>query len=85
MYYCVACSRLHKEKVGKSKIFENGFYIDPLLGQKIHLGMCDKEDCVGSKQNRIRQSVIQREFPKIVSIMDYLPAHHRKESNNIIS
>ncbi|MEW4209422.1 DUF3973 domain-containing protein [Priestia megaterium] len=39
MYYCVRCSKLHDEQE-KENIFQNGFYIDPYLLQKVHLGMC---------------------------------------------
>ncbi len=39
MYYCVRCSKFHDEQE-KENIFQNGFYIDPYLLQKVHLGMC---------------------------------------------
>ncbi|MGE7766806.1 DUF3973 domain-containing protein [Peribacillus sp. NPDC096540] len=44
MYYCIVCSKLHNQKSVDSKIFESGFYIDPFLENKVHLGMCNKEE-----------------------------------------
>ncbi|NGY92057.1 DUF3973 domain-containing protein [Bacillus megaterium] len=34
MYYCVNCCRLQNEHLIKSKLFENGVYIDPFVGEK---------------------------------------------------
>ncbi len=40
MFYCINCSDIHHEKHPNDKVFKNGFYIDPFLGDRYHLGMC---------------------------------------------
>ena len=40
MFYCINCSEIHHEKHPNDKVFKNGFYIDPFLGDRYHLGMC---------------------------------------------
>ncbi|WHY84542.1 DUF3973 domain-containing protein [Neobacillus novalis] len=41
MFYCIVCSKLHKQKLVDSRVFKNGFYIDPFRGQKFPLGICE--------------------------------------------
>ncbi|WP_429753485.1 MULTISPECIES: DUF3973 domain-containing protein [unclassified Bacillus (in: firmicutes)] len=40
MYYCISCSEIHYKRNATDKVFENGFYIDPFGGRRLHLGMC---------------------------------------------
>lgn len=34
MFYCINCSDIHHEKHPNDKVFKNGFYIDPFLGDR---------------------------------------------------
>jgi hypothetical protein len=72
MYYCVVCSKIHHRRAVEGDIFENGFYIDPFLVKKIHLGMCGEKDNMGNKKGKIIES------PKLVRIIDEKPIHHDK-------
>ncbi|HDX9589104.1 TPA: DUF3973 domain-containing protein [Bacillus pseudomycoides] len=85
MYYCIVCSQLQNEEIVKSEIFENGFYIDPFLGEKVHLGMCidtcGKKASLGNKQEKITENATQKKIIHSQKIMDYLPIHyHNKHS-----
>ncbi|MDM5190387.1 DUF3973 domain-containing protein [Bacillus sp. DX4.1] len=69
MYYCINCSEIHNEKNTRDKIFKNGFYIDPFLGEMYHLGMCNTEITQESQDD----SLTKTEYPQ--TIMNDLPIH----------
>ncbi|MEH7328730.1 hypothetical protein CN330_18080 [Priestia megaterium] len=80
MYYCVTCCRLQNENVIKSTLFENGFYIDPFLGEKIPLGMCahrcNHELC---KKKKVIKKIAPKEVFKLKKAIEYLPAHRHDQ------
>ncbi|MFF2440428.1 DUF3973 domain-containing protein [Priestia megaterium] len=83
MYYCVTCCRLQNENVIKSKLFENGFYIDPFLGEKIPLGMCaykcNHEPCKPCKKEKIIKKIVPKEVSKLKKAIEYVPAHRHDQ------
>lgn len=83
MYYCVTCCRLQNENVIKSKLFENGFYIDPFLGEKIPLGMCthrcNHESCKPCEKEKIIKKIVPKELFKLKKAIEYLPAHRSEK------
>ncbi|MFP7732406.1 DUF3973 domain-containing protein [Priestia aryabhattai] len=83
MYYCVTCCRLQNEKFIKSKLFENGFYIDPFLGEKIPLGMCahrcNHNQCKPCEKEKVVEKIIPKELSKVKKAIEYLPAHRRDQ------
>jgi hypothetical protein len=86
MYYCVTCCRLQNENVIKSKLFENGFYIDPFLGEKIPLGMCahrcNHESWKRCEKEQIIKKIVPKELSKLKKAIEYLPAH-RHDSEKV--
>jgi hypothetical protein len=83
MYYCVTCCRLQNENVIKSKLFENGFYIDTFLGEKIPLGMCahkcNHEPCKPCKKEKITKKIVPKEVSKLKKAIEYVPAHRHDQ------
>jgi hypothetical protein len=79
MYYCVTCCRLQNENLIKSKLFENGVYIDPFVGEKIPLGMCahrcNHESCKRCEKEQIIKKIVPKELFKLKKAIEYLPAH----------
>ncbi|MFJ8528127.1 DUF3973 domain-containing protein [Bacillus sp. NPDC094106] len=71
MFYCINCSEIHHEKNANDKIFKNGFYIDPFLGERYHLGMC--KNFQNYETAEISLSTKENETPQ--SIMNALPTH----------
>ncbi|WP_080514742.1 DUF3973 domain-containing protein [Priestia megaterium] len=65
MYYCVTCCRLQNENLIKSKLFENGVYIDSFVGEKIPLGMCayrcNHESCKRCEKEQIIKKIVPKE------------------------
>lgn len=79
MYYCVNCCRLQNENFIKSKLFENGVYIDPFVGEKIPLGMCahrcNHESCKSCEKEKIIKKIVPEKLSKLKKAIEYLPAH----------
>ena len=79
MYYCVNCCRLQNENFIKSKLFENGVYIDPFVGEKIPLGMCahrcNHESCKSCEKEKIIKKIVPKELSKLKKAIEYLSAH----------
>ncbi|GIN91067.1 hypothetical protein J6TS1_08780 [Siminovitchia terrae] len=65
MFYCIVCSKPHDEMIVESKVFEKGFYIDPFWGEKMHLGMCGKDNNMEIIKDKITQNTIQESFPEL--------------------
>ncbi|EMA6342582.1 DUF3973 domain-containing protein [Bacillus cytotoxicus] len=71
MYYCISCSEIHLKKSNNDKIFKNGFYIDPFLGERYHLGMCKNVH-----DAKTEEVVLPEANTKATpSIMNTLPTH----------
>ncbi|WP_459503255.1 DUF3973 domain-containing protein [Bacillus sp. C1] len=68
MYYCIHCSEIHHEESTTDRVFKNGFYIDPFLGERYHLGMCTDAP-TGEKVLSTKESLAPQ------SIMNILPVH----------
>ncbi|PDY48013.1 hypothetical protein COL30_04910 [Bacillus pseudomycoides] len=68
MYYCIHCSEIHHERSLTDRVFKNGFYIDPFLGERYHLGMC-KDATTGEKVLSTKENLAPQ------SIMNALPIH----------
>ncbi|MGC9930973.1 DUF3973 domain-containing protein [Priestia aryabhattai] len=93
MYYCVTCCRLQNENLIKSKLFENGVYIDPFVGEKIPLGMCAhrcnhescKESCKPSEKEKIIKKIVPKELSKLKKAIEYLPAHRHGSEKVLFS
>ncbi|MFS0617611.1 DUF3973 domain-containing protein [Priestia megaterium] len=84
MYYCVTCCRLQNENLIKSKLFENGVYIDPFVGEKIPSGICahrcNHESCKRCEKEQIIKKIVPKELSKLKKAIEYLPAHrHNSE------
>ncbi|MQR85527.1 DUF3973 domain-containing protein [Bacillus megaterium] len=83
MYYCVTCCRLQNENLIKSKLFENGVYIDPFVGEKIPLGMCahrcNHESCKACEKEKIIKKIVPKEVFKLKKAIEYLPAHRSEK------
>ncbi|WP_280169707.1 DUF3973 domain-containing protein [Priestia megaterium] len=79
MYYCVTCCRLQNENLIKSKLFENGVYIDPFVGEKIPLGMCahrcNHESCKRCEKEQIIKKIVPKKLSKLKKAIEYLPVH----------
>ncbi|KEK24518.1 DUF3973 domain-containing protein [Bacillus gaemokensis] len=71
MYYCINCSEIHQKRDLKDKVFKNGFYIDPFLGERYHLGMCTDATVHGTSKAVL--STKKNKLPQ--SIMNTLPTH----------
>ncbi|KFN01965.1 DUF3973 domain-containing protein [Bacillus clarus] len=71
MFYCINCSEIHHEKHVSDKVFKNGFYIDPFLGERYHLGMC--KDVHHHEKAEVMLTTKETETPQ--SIMNTLPTH----------
>ncbi|MED1089784.1 DUF3973 domain-containing protein [Bacillus paramycoides] len=71
MFYCINCSEIHHEKNPNDKVFKNGFYIDPFLGDRYHLGMCT------DAQEHATEEVLltTKKIDTTQSIMNILPTH----------
>lgn len=86
MYYCVTCCRLQNENLIKSKLFENGVYIDPFVGEKIPLGMCahrcNHGSCKRCEKEQIIKKIVPKELSKLKKAIEYLPAH-RHDSEKV--
>jgi hypothetical protein len=70
MYYCVECSKLHNVSGVEGEIFENGFYINPFLVKKIHLGMCGGINNIGSNKRKITETTIPSGLLKLERMID---------------
>jgi len=86
MYYCVTCCRLQNENLIKSKLFENGVYIDPFVGEKIPLGICahrcNHESCKRCEKEQIIKKIVPKELSKLKKAIEYLP-DHRHDSEKV--
>ncbi|WP_377864155.1 DUF3973 domain-containing protein [Bacillus sp. R86525] len=71
MFYCINCSEIHHEKHSNDKVFKNGFYIDPFLGDRYHLGMCT--DAQEHETGEILLTA--KKTGATQSIMNILPTH----------
>ncbi|QUG86079.1 DUF3973 domain-containing protein [Bacillus nitratireducens] len=71
MFYCINCSEIHHEKHPSDKVFKNGFYIDPFLGDRYHLGMCT--DAQEHETGEILLTA--KKTGATQSIMNILPTH----------
>ncbi|MBG9792784.1 group-specific protein [Paenibacillus dendritiformis] len=59
VFYCIVCSRLHEECGTEDWVFEHAIYIEPMLGEKIQLGMCNKKVGRGSSQYKYSRRMIK--------------------------
>ncbi|PFJ19577.1 hypothetical protein COD67_08510 [Bacillus cereus] len=71
MFYCINCSDIHHEKHPNDKVFKNGFYIDPFLGDRYHLGMCKD----AQKHETEELLLTTKKLGTTQSIMNVLPTH----------
>ncbi|WP_141501790.1 DUF3973 domain-containing protein [Bacillus wiedmannii] len=71
MFYCINCSDIHHEKHANDKVFKNGFYIDPFLGDRYHLGMC-----TDAQNHETGEPLLaKKKLGTTQSIMNVLPTH----------
>ncbi|MGG4398240.1 DUF3973 domain-containing protein [Paenibacillus thiaminolyticus] len=59
VFYCIVCSQLHEECGAEDWVFEHAIYIEPMLGEKIQLGMCNKKVGRGSSQYKYSRRMIK--------------------------
>jgi hypothetical protein len=71
MFYCINCSEIHHEKHQNDKVFKNGFYIDPFLGDRYHLGMCTD----AQEHEAEKVLLTEKKIGATQSIMNILPTH----------
>ncbi|PGM97787.1 DUF3973 domain-containing protein [Bacillus cereus] len=71
MFYCINCSEIHNKKHPNDKVFKNGFYIDPFLGDRYHLGMC-----TDAQEHETGEVLLtEKKTGATQSIMNILPTH----------
>lgn len=74
MYYCIICSEIHHQLENDVRVFENGFYVDPLFGGKLHLGMCNKESGIRDEDPNMRYAITDVK-EKLKELKNDLPVH----------